>query len=98
MDTDSHVFRDFIGIKDKSGMYLGDLFYERVKNAIAKKKKLASLFTSVDDDINNPGTSQVFMCSVESEKFPIFLQEYLNWCESMEKYEECLDIMNLNIL
>lgn len=98
MDIDSHTFRDFIDIKDKSGMYLGDLFYEKVKSSISKKRSMASLFTSVDNDPNNPGTSQIFMCSIEREKFPIFLREYLSWCENMEAYEKCLDIMSLNVL
>lgn len=98
MDIDTHTFKDFIHIKDKSGEYLGDLFYEKVKSAISKDRDLASLFTSVDNDPNNPGTSQIFMCSVESEKFPMFLQEYLKWCESREEYEKCTDIMSLNIL
>jgi hypothetical protein len=98
MDMNSHTFRDFIDIKDKGGIYLGDLFYERIKIALIKKKNIASLFTSVDNDPNNPETSQIFMCSVGSEDFPIFLQEYLSWCETREEYEKCLDIMNLNIL
>jgi hypothetical protein len=98
MDIDSHTFRDFIYIKDKSGVYLGDLFYERIKLALAKNKKLASLFTSVDNDPNNPGTSQIFMCTIESENFPTFLREYLSWCESKEDYEKCSEIMSLNIL
>ena len=98
MDIDSHTFRDFIYIKDKSGAYLGDLFYDKVKAAISRDRDLASLFTSVDNDPRNPGTSQIFMCSIESEKFPIFLQEYLKWCEVREEYERCSEIMNLNIL
>ncbi len=98
MNIDSHTFRDFIDIKDKSGVYLGDLFYERIKSAIAKNRDLASLFTSVDNDPNNPGTSQIFMCSIESENFPTFLKEYLIWCESREEYEKCSEIMSLNIL
>lgn len=98
MEIDSSTFRDFIDIKDKSGMYLGDLFYKEVKSAIMKDMDLASLFTSVDNDPNNSGTSQIFMCSIYSEKFPIFLQEYLKWCEDREEYEKCLDIMNLDIL
>jgi|JI10StandDraft_1071094.scaffolds.fasta_scaffold02576_26 hypothetical protein len=98
MDIDSHSFRDFIDIKDKSGAYLGDLFYDKVKSAISKDRDLASLFTSVDNDPMNPGTSQIFMCSIDSEKFPIFLQEYLRWCEGREEYEKCSEIMGLNIL
>jgi hypothetical protein len=98
MDIDSHTFRDFIDIKDKSGMYLGDLFYERIKLAIERDKDLASLFTSVDNDPRNPGASQIFMCSIDSDKFPIFLKEYLSWCEHKEEYEKCSEIMNLNII
>ena len=98
MNIDSHTFRDFIDIRDKSGMYLGDLFYDRIKLAIEKDKDIASLFTAVDNDPRNPGTSQIFMCSIDSDKFPIFLREYLSWCEDREEYEKCSEIMNLNIL
>lgn len=98
MHIDSSTFRDFIDIEDKSGMYLGDLFYEKIKSAIIEDLDLASLFTSVDNDPNNPGTSQIFMCTIYSEKFPMFLKEYLKWCESREEYEKCSDIINLNVL
>ena len=98
MDIDSHTFRDFIDIRDKSGVYLGDLFYDKIKLAIKRKKDLASLFTSVDNDPNNPGTSQIFMCSIVREDFHLFLNEYLKWCEYMEKYEICSEIIDLNIL
>jgi hypothetical protein len=98
MEINSSTFSDFIDIKDKSGMYLGDLFYEKVKSAIMKDRDMASLFTSADNDPNNPGTYQIFMCSIYSEEFPIFLREYLSWCETREEYERCSDIINLDIL
>ena len=98
MSIDSLDFKDFISIKDTSGVYLGDLFYDKVKSAIIKDKDLASLFTSVGNDPDDPDTTQIFMCSIYSEKFHIFLREYLKWCEAREEYEKCTDIMELNIL
>jgi hypothetical protein len=88
MEIDIDSFSDFLDIKDSQGVYLGDLFYLRVREAIENGKKIASIHSKFE----NRG---MFVCSLDREYFDVFLKAYLRWCENMEKYEICSDVNKL---
>ena len=88
MEIDIDSFSDFLNIKDPQGVYLGDLFYLRVKESIEKKKKKASIYSRSKD-------GGIFVCSLDDDQFHIFLQAYLRRCENLEEYEVCSEVLNL---
>lgn len=88
MEIDVDSFSDFLSIKNPQGLYLGDLLYLRIKDSIDKKKKKASVYSKSND-------GNIFVCSLDSDHFHIFLQAYLKMCENREEYEICSDVLNL---
>jgi len=88
MEIDIDSFSEFFEIKDPQGNYLGDLFYFRVKEAIEKNKSKASIYSKFEG-------KGIFVCSLDKDRFDIFLRAYLRRCEDREEYEMCSEICNL---
>lgn len=86
---ESKEFRDLISIKSNENVPMFDVAYEKVKDAIITDQKDVSFFLQ----INSPPS--VFMATIDSKAFELFLSEYLLWSEEVEEYERCRDIIDL---
>lgn len=80
-------------LKDQNHLFLGDLIYKKVKDAILDNLDKAVLFTMFPSDSDSSSQGVVF--TLEKEQFPQFLSGYLTRCESEELYEVCSEILDL---
>jgi hypothetical protein len=86
-------FKEFMDLKDQNHFFLGDLIYNKVKDAILDNLDKAILFTMFPSDSDS--TSQGVIFTLDREQFPQFLNSYLRRCESEELYETCSEILDL---
>jgi hypothetical protein len=86
-------FKEFMDLKDQNHLFLGDLIYKKVKDAILDNLDKAVLFTMFPSDSDS--SSQGVLFTLDREQFPQFLNGYLSRCESEELYEVCSEILDL---
>jgi len=86
-------FSEFMDLKNQDHLFLGDLVYKKVKSAILDNLDKAILFTMFPSDSDSQSQGVIF--TLDKEQFPQFLKGYLTRCESDERYEICMEILDL---
>lgn len=74
-------------------MILGDLLFQRIKEAILNNDEQAVVFMMFPVSWDSISPSVIF--TIDKTQFPIFLDRYLEACEREELYEICSEIVNL---
>lgn len=74
-------------------LILGDLIFNKIKQAILEKNEKATLFMMIPVSGETKAEGVVF--TIDKNQFPIFLDRYLKICESEEMFELCSEIIHL---
>ncbi len=74
-------------------LILGDLIFNKIKQAILDKQDKATLFMMIPVSPETKVEGVVF--TIDKNQFPIFLDRYLKICENEEMYELCSEIIHL---
>jgi len=86
---------DFMSPEERERFW--ELIYDKISRGVKEELSYVILFgfgeligkPELDDE--DEGYSLV----IDEEQYPIFLNNYLIWCEDLEMYERCIEVKHL---
>lgn len=66
------------------------LLYTKIASAVDKRQKFAILFSGISKEKDEAGEG--YSAIITDDQFKILLENFLLWCENLERYEKCQEI------
>ena len=86
---------DFMSPEEREKFW--ELIYEKISGGIKKGHSYIILF-GFGELIGKPeldDSEEGYSLIIEDDQYPIFLKNYLIWCEDLERYEKCIEVKEL---